>query len=83
MSQITLDVPDAMAVALRVPSDKLGGELLLAAAVKLFESGRLSSGAAAELAGLPKPVSLQELGHFGVATFRQSAEELREEFANA
>ena len=57
--------------------------LILAAAVKLHEAGRLSSGAAAELAGLPKPVFLQKLSDFGVATFRQGAEELREEFANA
>lgn len=81
MPEITLRVPDAMPVALRVPRERLGGELLLAAAVKLYEAGRLSSGAAAELAGLPKPVFLQKLGEFGVATFRQDADELREEFA--
>jgi predicted HTH domain antitoxin len=83
MPEITLHVPDAMPVALRVSRERLGGELLLAAAVKLYEAGRLSSGAAAELAGLPKPVFLQMLGEFGVATFRQNAEELREELANA
>jgi len=83
MPEITLHVPDAMPVALRVSRERLGGELLLAAAVKRYEAGRLSSGAAAELAGLPKPVFLQKLGEFGVATFRQNAEELREELANA
>jgi predicted HTH domain antitoxin len=83
MPEITLHVPDAMPVALRVSKERLGGELLLAAAVQLYEAGRLSSGAAAELAGVPKPVFLQKLGEFGVATFRQGAEDLREEFANA
>lgn len=83
MSEITLHVPDTISIALRVPEDRVAGELLLAAAVKLFERGRLSSGAAAELAGLPKPVFLQKIGEFGVATFRQSADELREELASA
>jgi hypothetical protein len=53
------------------------------AAVKLYEMGRPSSGAAAEFAGVPKPVFLQRLGNYGVPTFRQTDEELREELRNA
>ena len=49
----------------------------MAAAVKLFEMGRLSSGAAAELAGVPKPLFLLRLGDYGVDTFRQTKDELR------
>ncbi|NLY00823.1 MAG: UPF0175 family protein [Rhodopirellula sp.] len=83
MPEIILNVPDSMPIALRISQDRLGGELLLAAAVKLFEAGRLSSGSAAELAGLPKPVFLQKLGDFGVTTFKQNTDELAEELANA
>lgn len=83
MPEIILNVPDSMPIALRISRDRLGGELLLAAAVKLFEAGRLSSGSAAELAGLPKPVFLQKLGDFGVTTFKQNTDELAEELANA
>jgi predicted HTH domain antitoxin len=83
MCQLTLNVPDSTSEALHVPAERLGAELLLAAAVKLHESGRLSSGAAAELAGLPKPIFLERLATFGVPAFRQSAEELRDEAANA
>ncbi|SPF55144.1 hypothetical protein SBA4_6980002 [Candidatus Sulfopaludibacter sp. SbA4] len=39
-----------------------GKGLLLAAAVKLFQICRLSSGAAAGLAGVPKPYFLSHLG---------------------
>ena len=53
------------------------------AAVKLFELGRLSSGAAAEFAGIPKPIFLKRLGAYGVATFRQTEDELEEEMRNA
>ena len=56
MSKITMNLPEKASLALKVPDAALGGELLLAAAVKLYELGRLSSGAAAELAGLPKPL---------------------------
>ena len=83
MCQLTLSVPDSTSEALHVPIESLGAELLLAAAVKLFEAGRLSSGAAAELASMPKPVFLERLSAFGVAAFRQSASDLQDEMANA
>ena len=83
MCQLTLNVPDTTPEALHVPAERLGAELLLAAAVKLHEAGRLSSGAAAELAGGPKPVFLEQLAACGVPAFRQGAAELRDEAANA
>ena len=83
MCQLTLNVPDTTPEALHVPVERLGAELLLAAAVKLHEAGRLSSGAAAELAGVPKPVFIERLAAYGVPAFRQSAAELCEEAANA
>jgi len=52
-------------------------------AVKLYELGRLSSGAAANLAGIPRSVFLSKLGDYGVDTFRLTEAELAEDFANA
>ncbi len=49
------------------------------AAVKLFELERLSSGAAAVLAGVPRVVFLSKLADFGVDTFRLTEEELQRE----
>ncbi len=83
MCQLTLNVPDTTPEALHVPADRLGAELLLAAALKLHEAGRLSIGAAAQLAGVPKPVFLERLAAYGVPAFRQSRAELSEEAANA
>ena len=59
------------------------GNECLAAAVKLYELGRLSSGAAAALADIPRTAFLSKLADYGVDTFRQTEDELREEVANA
>lgn len=52
MSEIKLTVPDETLMALRTDSESVAAELLLAAAVKLYELGQFSSGAAATLARL-------------------------------
>jgi len=79
MSQIVLDIPDESLLALNVPADRAGEELRLIAAMKLYEMGKMSSGAAAGLAGIPRTTFLARLGDFGIPTFRQSKEELEAE----
>jgi predicted HTH domain antitoxin len=54
-------------------------ELRLAAAVKLYEMERLSSGAAAKLAGIPRVVFLTKLADYGVDTFRLTQQDLEQE----
>ena len=49
--------------------DEMASELRLAAAMKLYELGKLSAGAAATLAGIPKPLFLTKLADYGVDSF--------------
>ena len=79
MSQILLSIPDESLAALHVPPPQAGDELRMLAAVKLFEMKRLSSGAAARMAGIPRTVFLQRLGDYGVPTFDMSEEEFQRE----
>ena len=79
MSEIVLDVSTESLLALKLPLEQAGEALLLAAAVKFFELGRLSSGAAARLAGLPRTVFLSRLADYGVDTFDLTEEQLERE----
>ena len=79
MSHITFDIPDEALQTLKLGPDSMGDALRMAAAMKLYELGKLSSGAAAALAGVPRTLFLTKLAEYGVDSFRLSEEELRQE----
>jgi predicted HTH domain antitoxin len=79
MSQIIVDVPEESLLALKIPHEKIGDELRMAAAFKLYEIGKLSSGAAAQLAGMPRVVFLSKLADYGVESFRIKEDDLARE----
>ncbi|HRU95366.1 MAG TPA: UPF0175 family protein [Anaerolineae bacterium] len=79
MSQVMLEIPEETLLALKGSAEEVGQTLRLMAAVKLFELGQLSSGAAAQLAGIPRVVFLARLADYGVDTFDLTETQLLQE----
>jgi predicted HTH domain antitoxin len=79
MSTVVFDIPKETLLALKVSETEAGGTLRMAVAVKLFGLGRLSSGAAARLAGIPRVVFLARLADYGVDTFNLTEEQFQQE----
>ena len=76
MNQVTLSIADEVLLALKATPEPLASRIRCAAAVKLFELGQLSSGAASQCADVPKPYFLSHLADYGVHTFDLSDEVL-------
>ncbi|KAB2930650.1 MAG: UPF0175 family protein [Candidatus Contendobacter sp.] len=83
MIEIQLAVPEELTLVLQAKQASLAAEVSMAAAVKLYELGKLSAGAAAELAGIPKPLFLGRLADYGAPNFDLTEEELQEDLKNA
>ena len=76
MSPLVLEIPDDTLLSLKLTEADAAAALRLAASVKLYVLGRLSSGAVARLTGVPRVVFLSKLADYGVDTFRLTANEL-------
>lgn len=74
--QLVIDVPQKVLLAEKTDEVSFARELRMLAAVKMYELGRLSSGRAAELAGMPRVEFLLALGRYKVFPFEAELREL-------
>ncbi len=80
---LTIDYGEEVLLALGYSPRQFSEEAKILVAVKLYELGRLSSGAAAKLADIPKPMFLMKLADCGVDAFHLTEEDIQQDLASA
>lgn len=83
MARIELDCPEEVLQSLKEDPAAFANDLRWHAAVKFYELGRLSSGRAAELAGVSRVTFLQRLAEFGTSAIDETRGEIESDEANA
>lgn len=79
MNQIKIPYSEDVLWALQQEPDVFEEEARLLLAVKLYELGRLSTGLAANLAGVPRSVFLYMLGRYQLSPFGEEPAELEDD----
>jgi len=82
MGTIRIDLPEKLLLATGQSEEDFVREAKLVVALRLFEQGRVSSGGAAELCGLPRVDFLFAAGRAGVPVADLDAAELDREFSD-
>lgn len=83
MKRLVLEVPNEILVSLKENTHEFSKDLLMFAAIKLYELRKLSSGRAAQLAGVSRVSFLQSLSQYSVPIFNLTEDELRQDLENA
>jgi predicted HTH domain antitoxin len=81
--QLVIDYPQLLPDVMQTTKIEFEQEAKMAMAVKLFEMRRLSSGMAANLAGVDRMTFLFALHRFGVAMIDLTEDELAADLVNA
>lgn len=80
---LIIEYPADVLWALQRQPQEFADEARLLLAVKLYETGRLSTGLAARFAGIPRSVFIFLLGRYEVSPFGEEPEELEEDLGHA
>ena len=83
MERIILEIPEEVLISLKETPLELSRDIRMLAAVKFYQMGKLSSGRAAQLAGVSRISFLQALSLYGVSIFDLTPEELKQDIENA
>jgi predicted HTH domain antitoxin len=73
------DLPEAMGES----PEAFEREIIFLVAAKLYELGRISSGRAADLAGMSRVEFIEQLGRYRISIFNYPLEELEREIGEA
>jgi predicted HTH domain antitoxin len=78
--QLVIDYPESIPASLNLSPESFEEEARTALAMKLYEMGRLTSGQAAELAGISRVEFLMNCSRYGTATVEWDSHEITMEF---
>ena len=81
MTTITVDLPEQVQHALNRTPHEMGRDVKLYAALMLYQLGKLSSGMAAQMAGISRVDFLYLCGEYGISVFQYTPEELEAELS--
>jgi len=79
VEELKIKYPTGFEHAVRMTKEEIEHHIRLMAALKMFELGKISSGKAAELAGMSRPEFLEACGRYKVSPFNYTDEEVEEE----
>ncbi len=80
---LTIPYSDDLLLSMKRSPQEFEAEARLLLAVKLYEMDRVSTGAAAKLAGISRVAFMFELDRFGLSPIGQDPSDLAEDLANA
>jgi predicted HTH domain antitoxin len=83
MNSLTIPYPPEILWALQQEPEEFETEARQLLALKLYETGKLSTGLAAALAGVPREAFLFLLGRHGLSPFAEAPEDLERDLADA
>jgi len=83
MPIINIPCPGSVLISLKETPEQFAKEAIKLLSVKLYEMRKLSSGRAAELAGMSRVTFLQSLERYDAPIFDLSKEELERDYQNA
>ncbi len=73
--ELRIKYPSGFELAVHMTKDELEHHIRLMAALKMFELGKVSSGKAAELAGMSRVEFLETCGRYRVSVYNYSPDE--------
>ena len=80
---LTIPYPSDLLLSLKVSPERFERDARLLLAIKLYELGRVTTGTAAQIAGMDRVLFIFELAKFGLSASGVDADELEGDFANA
>lgn len=79
IEELKIKYPSGLENAVHMTKEEMEQHIRLMAALKMFELGKISSGKAAELAGMSRAEFLEACGRYSISVFNYTDEEIGEE----